>query len=54
MLHENVKFYLKSFTELKLIKSPDNYFLLLWNNVYGLSGTNYCIPKRWPMDPLRL
>jgi len=32
MLHENAKFYFKSFTQLKLIKSPDNYFLLLWNN----------------------
>ena len=39
---------------MKLIKSPDDYFLLLWNNVHEFFGTNYCIPKRWPMDPLRL
>ena len=54
---------LKSFTQLKLIKSPDNYFLLLWNNsafveyllfVYEFLGTNYCIHKRWPMVLLRL
>jgi len=45
---------LKSFTQLKLIKSPVNYFLLLWNNVYAFFGTNYCIPKWWPMGPLRL
>ena len=40
---------LKSFTQLKLITSTDNYFLFLWNNVYEFSGTNNCIPKRWPM-----
>ena len=45
---------LKSFTQLKLIKSPDNYFLLLCNNVCELLGTSYCIPKPWPMGPLRL
>jgi len=44
----------KSFTQLKLIKSPDKYFLLLWNNVYEFLGTNYCIFKRWPMGLLRL
>ena len=32
MLYQNVKFYFKSFTQLKLIKSPENCFLLLWNN----------------------
>jgi len=45
---------LKSITQLKLIKSPYNYFLLLWNNVYEFLGTNYCIPKRWPIGPLQL
>jgi len=39
---------LKPLTQLKLIKSHDNYFLLLWNNVYEFLGTNYCIPKRCP------
>jgi len=25
---------LKSFTQVKLIPSPDKYFMFLWNNVY--------------------
>ena len=45
---------LNSFTHLKLITSPNKYFLLLWNNVYEIFGTNYCISKRWPMGPLQL
>jgi len=54
MLYENVKFYFKSFTQLKLVKSPENYFLLLWHNGYEFLGMNYCVPKRWPMGPLQL
>jgi len=45
---------LKLFTKLKLIKSHDNYFLLLWNNVYEIFGTNHRTSKRWPMGPLQL
>ena len=45
---------LKLFTQLKLITSPDKYFLFLWNNVYEFLGTSYCIPKQWPMGPLQL
>ena len=45
---------LKSFTRLKLITSPDKYFLFLWNNVYEIFGRNYCIPKRWQIGPLQL
>jgi len=44
-------FALNSFTQLKLITPPDKYFLFSWNNVYEFLGTNYCIPKRWPMGP---
>ena len=45
---------LKSFTQLKLITSPDKYFLFLWNNLHEFFGTNDCIPKRWPMAHLQL
>jgi len=45
---------LKSFTQPKLMTSPDICFLFLWNNVYESLGTNYCIPKRWLMGPLQL
>ena len=45
---------LKSFTQLKLIASPDKYFRFLWNNAYGFLGTNYCIPELPPMVPLQL
>jgi len=45
---------LKSITQLNRITSPDKYFLFLWNNVYEILRTNYCIPKQWPMGPLQL
>ena len=45
---------LKSFKQLKLITSPDKYFLFLWNNVYEFLGTNYCMPQRWPKGPFKL
>jgi len=45
---------LKSFPQLKLIASPDKYFLFLWNSVYAFLGSHYCIPKQWPMGPLQL
>jgi len=45
---------LKSFTQVKLIPSPDKYFMFLWNNVYEFFGTNCCLPKRWPMGPFQL
>jgi len=54
MLHENVNFYFKVIYQLKLVTSPDKYFLDLWNNFYRSLGTNYCIPKRWSMGPLQL
>jgi len=40
--------------QLKLITSPNKYFLFLWNNLYEFLGTNYCINKRWSMVPLQL
>jgi len=54
MLHENVNFHFKAIYQLKLVTSPDKYFLFLWNNLYEFLGTNYCIPKRWSMGPLQL
>jgi len=38
-------------TQLKIITSPDKYFLFLWNNVHEFLRTNYRIPKLWPMGP---
>ena len=45
---------LKSFNQLKLITSPNKYFLFLWNNISEFFELIICTPKRWPMGPLRL
>jgi len=42
---------LKSFTQLKLIKSPDNYFLLLWNNVCEFSELIIAYPNSGQWAP---
>jgi len=54
MLHENANSYFEVIYQLKLVTSPDKYFLFLWNKLYECLGTNYCIPKRWSMGPLQL
>jgi len=43
----------KSFAQLQLITSPDKYFPFC-GITYEFLGTNYFIPKRWPMSPLQL